>query len=65
MSDRTLDALVAVTENGPPKGQARWTRPHLMKVEHDWLVERGLLSPDEPTPWTHHLADTDKQEEGS
>jgi hypothetical protein len=49
------DAYVQTVENGPRPGRMNTTDPEIMRVEHEWLDERGLLEPGEPTPWTHHL----------
>lgn len=31
------------------------TDPEAMRLEHEALVEAGVLDPDQPTPYTHYL----------
>jgi hypothetical protein len=52
MSDAHFDAVVAAHEH--PTGNHPQT-PAVMQAQHHALAEAGLLNPDEPTPWAHHL----------
>jgi len=51
-ADDLLDSYIAADE-GQITGTT--TYPQTMKREHESLVAAGLLDPDQPTPYSHHL----------
>jgi hypothetical protein len=48
--DAHLDAVIAAEENR----DFRVPYPAVMKMEHDFLMEAGLLDPGEPTRWSDY-----------
>lgn len=45
-----LDDIIAAVEHN----DFRSNDPEVLRLEHEFLVENGLLEPGEPTRWSHY-----------